>query len=579
MPPPPRQWIESGSPRSPLWIIAEAPGYEEVREGRPLCGPSGRELDKLLSEAGWPTSLISSAFRTNICHERPPSYVNRQGQTIRDNIDQWFPGKLSAKRLGLPLDRGRYPAPPIQQGLARLAAHLAIHRPQLIILLGGSSLWGLCGKEGITKWRGSVLPGPDGIKTICTLHPAIIVDPSKGQYTYRPIILQDLRRALREYQLGPSIRVPPWNFLTEPTLPQVRDWLTPLAEAQAPLVCDTEGWGVVDCIGFARSDTEALCVPLARGTGESYWSLDEEVEVFALLHRTLTRCPLTFHNALWDLQVIANQWRFMPLLADDTMVAQHCAFPGLLGGRIDPVTGRTDKRGSSLSLSFCSSMYCDIYSYWKDDGRLRDLVTDDASFWRYNCEDCVRTWEVRSNLVDRILPSASLVPQYRFLMSLFGPVLKAMFRGVRLDPSRVESLRRSMALDRLRQQDWLDTVLGYRLNVHRTDRGGQMQALFYEDLGVTHIRDRKTRQLTLNDDALELIAKREPLLVPLVRSIQNIRSLDTNDANMIQPALRAGDRLRTCLNIAGPETFRFSSNETAFGEGTNLQNIQRPPSD
>jgi DNA polymerase I-like protein with 3'-5' exonuclease and polymerase domains len=136
-----------------------------------------------------------------------------------------------------------------------------------------------------------------------------------------------------------------------------------------------------------------------------------------------------------------------------------------------------------------------------------------------------------------------------------------------------------MEVERMHQQDFLDQSLGFPLNVHKTDRGGQMQTLFYEDFKVTQIRDRKSRQLTLNDDALDTISRREPILVPLIRTIQNIRSLDTNTANMIEPALRAGDRLRTCLNIAGPETFRFSSNETAFGEGTNLQNIQRPPSD
>jgi hypothetical protein len=37
--------------------------------------------------------------------------------------------------------------------------------------------------------------------------------------------------------------------------------------------------------------------------------------------------------------------------------------------------------------------------------------------------------------------------------------------------------------------------------------------------------------------------------------------------------------MRHAFNIAFVETFRFSSNETAFGEGGNLQNIKRPDGD
>ena len=569
-----QRWIESGTPSSRVWLVGEAPGPEEVRQGAPLVGPSGRELNSMLAAAGWPTS--TPFFKTNIAHERPPSYTTRQGKVIQNDIDQWFPGKLAARRLGLPEDRGRYPAPPVRHGLARLEALLSQHRPELIILLGGTPLWGLCGKEGVTKWRGSVLRGPDGIKCVSTLHPAVIADPSRGMATYRPIIIQDLRRALRELTAGPTLRRPQCDFTIAPNLSQVRERLQSWAAGHTPLVCDTEGWGVIDCIGLAPSSSEALCIPFTVADGSSYWSLDDECQVFGLLHHALRACPVTFHNAIWDMQVIGRRWGFLPRLQDDTMVAQHVAFPGLLGGKIDPVTGRVDKRGSSLSLSFCASMYCDLYSYWKDDGRLRADNQDDTTFWRYNCEDCVRTYEVRAELVDRVLPSADLVPQYRFQMSLFGPVLRMMFRGVRLDPSRVQDISMQIQADRAAQQAWLATVLGYPLNVHKTEAGGQMQTLFYEDLGCQPVFHRQTRQRTLNDDALETIARREPLLVPLIRHCQNIRSLDTNEATFVRPALAAGDRLRSCFNIAGPETFRFSSNETAFGEGMNLQNLTRP---
>ena len=581
------RWIESGDPRSPVYIVGEAPGQHEVEQGSPFVGASGQELNKMLQEAGWPLAS-GQFFKTNICHERPPSYQHRN-KWVHNDIEQFFAGAQAAKREALLPLAGRYPRRPIREGLARLSSLAKQHSPRLIITLGGSALWAVANKDSITKWRGSTLQaGEDfgGGKLVCTLHPSIIADPGKGQYTYRPIIVQDLRRARREFELGPELRRPQWQFVVQPSLSDVRDWLTPHLKERAPLVCDTEGWGVVDCIGFASSSTQAICIPFTTGTGQSYWSLKDELAVFQLLHEVLTKCPITFHNATWDLQVIGKNWGYLPNLHDDTMVAQHCAFPGLLGGKIDPVTGRTSKQGSSLSLSFCASMYCENYRFWKDDGRLRNPDATDEDEWRYNCEDCCRTREVQDNLVGRILPAANLVPQYRFLMSLFGPVMKMMFRGFAVDLEKARSLRKQIAEMRKQQQAWLDQVLGYSLNVHSTDARGQCQSLFYEDLHCQPVKSRKTGANSTDDEALDTIARRHPDLLPLCRTVQNIRSLDTNEATFIRPILGGwkgrewvkpcGPRLRTCLNIPGAETFRFTSNETAFGEGLNMQNFTRP---
>ena len=73
------------------------------------------------------------------------------------------------------------------------------------------------------------------------------------------------------------------------------------------MLCE-EGWSVIACIGFASSPTDAICIPLACGQdGASYRSADDEVRIFALLHAVLTACPITFHNAIWDMQVIGRR--------------------------------------------------------------------------------------------------------------------------------------------------------------------------------------------------------------------------------------------------------------------------------
>jgi DNA polymerase I-like protein with 3'-5' exonuclease and polymerase domains len=107
-----------------------------------------------------------------------------------------------------------------------------------------------------------------------------------------------------------------------------------------------------------------------------------------------------------------------------------------------------------------------------------------------------------------------------------------------------------------------------------------MRALFYEDLALPLILKKDTKAPTLDDAALETIARKNPLLRPLVAQIQNYRTLDTVKGDLDPDMCSELDgRLRFALNNAFVETMRFSCNETAFGEGGNVQNIKRPDED
>lgn len=567
--------IENGPKNASIFLVGEAPGEDELATGTPFSGMSGRELDRMLAEAGIERR---DCFATNVCHERPPSYF-KNGKLVNNDIDQWFAGPQKGRQNGWPQVDGTYCHPSVAGGVDHLRAVCRDRSPNLVIALGNTPLWALTGHDGITKWRGSELWSEScGVKVIPTFHPADVL----RQWTHRPIVIQDFRRARRESE-SRDVFTPTWNFVVEPTLPQIHEWFNTFAhDPDTPLVCDTEGWGRVDCIGFAADSTNALCVPLARQTtpdNPHYWqSFDDEVEAMATCCEALRTHPTTFHNAIWDCQVIARSLGVLPRLRDDTQVAQHVSFPGLLGGRIDPVTGKVDKKGSSLSLSFIASMYCEHYRFWKDDGRTFDpAVHDERQYWRYNCEDCVRTAECRDTLIGDggIVDRLKLRDQYRFLMSLFGPVLKMMFRGIRYDIAEARRQRDWLAAEAAVTRTWLNTATGIDLN---PDSATQMRALFYDDLRLPALRNRKTGAPTLDDAALDSLKRKNPLLYPLISQIQNVRTLETLKSSLdMTPSLDG--RMRTAMNIAFVETMRFSTNETAFGEGANLQNIKRPDND
>lgn len=58
---------------SNIAVVSEAPGSHEVAEGRPLCGPSGRLLDRWLGQAGIDPASVSR-FNVVSCYPAgPPS--------------------------------------------------------------------------------------------------------------------------------------------------------------------------------------------------------------------------------------------------------------------------------------------------------------------------------------------------------------------------------------------------------------------------------------------------------------------------------------------------------------------------
>jgi DNA polymerase-1 len=153
---------------------------------------------------------------------------------------------------------------------------------------------------------------------------------------------------------------------------------------------------------------------------------------------------------------------------------------------------------------------------------------------------------------------------------LHKPVLHIVLRGCRIDKEARAKLSFELMESMVKVEKWFETVLGHPLNP-RSNK--QMKELFYDDLKQKEILNYKTGNATLNDEALQKLAQREPLLRPLVDAISDYRTLGVFQSTFVEMPLDPDGRVRTSFNIAGPETFRFSSSENAFGRGGNLQNI------
>ena len=100
-----------------------------------------------------------------------------------------------------------------------------------------------------------------------------------------------------------------------------------------------------------------------------------------------------------------------------------------------------------------------------------------------------------------------------------------------------------------------------------------MKQLFYEELGVKPVLNRKTKKPTLAKGALSELRKNcDPLIRPVIDAIIEFRRAGTFNS-VATTGIDWDHRIRCSYNIAGTETYRLASSEDAFGFGTNLQNI------
>jgi len=533
-----------------IMIVGEAPGDNELAKGEPFVGFSGMELSKMLAEAG---IMRNACFVTQVIRVESP----------KKDPSAFFAQKKSEITQQHSMLWDKFVLPPVHEGVALLAAEITMCRPHVIIALGNIALWALTGAWGIVSWRGSTMEcGLDLAldykpKVIPTYSPASIM----RQWEWRQIAVHDLRKAKKESGSREIIR-PNYNFVIRPsftdTLSVLHQLYQQLEVSPGRLSVDIETRaGQTACIGIAWSRLDAICIPLmCTERPEGYWSAGEEATIMFAVYQVLTHPNVSIlgQNFLYDAQYFWRGFHFIPKLARDTMLAQHTLFSNLPKG-----------------LDFLSSMYCDYHLYWKDEGKEWDERTGEDQLWVYNCKDAVITFEVdeaQQAAVDKM----GLREVDAFQQAVFWPVLRTMIKGLRVDTSRRSMFAMELHNEIANRDIWLADILGESLNIKSPK---QMQSLFYESLGQRPITNRKTGNVSCDDEALRKLAEREPLLQPIVNKISELRSLGVFLSTFVSAPLDTDGRMRCSFNIGGTETYRFSSSKNAFGSGLNLQNIPK----
>lgn len=334
-------------------LIGEAYGADEERERRPFVGAAGKELNRLLAEAG---IHRADCLVTNVFNLRP------KGNKIED-----FCGPKAGSLAGYPpLVKGKYIRAEFKPELERLRDELIEANPNLVVALGNTPMWALTGRTTISRYRGATILSTltvAGFKVLPTYHPASLFKGAE-QWSNRPIIITDLRKANRESTF-PEIRRPFREIWIEPTEEDVHEFFNRINQTDL-LSVDIETSGrEITCIGFAPSHRLALVVPFydAKRKDRNYWpSFESERRVWGII-RSVLESPLPrklFQNGLFDIAVLYRGYGIRTAGAtEDTMLLHYSLQPEMLKG-----------------LGFLGSMYCDEGA-WKELRKQATLKRDE----------------------------------------------------------------------------------------------------------------------------------------------------------------------------------------------------------
>src|SRR5271157_688758 len=557
-------------------VIGEAPGKDEEEQGEPFVGMSGKLLTGMLAKAG---IVRDACFVGNVCQYRPPA----------NNIDFF-------SREGTE----------ISEGLEALRVDLTKFNPNICLLLGKTALWAFSGLDTIGNYRGSLGIGNESLpyKYISSYHPAACL----RQYSWTAYLWFDILKCLSE-ATDPALVIPQRELTINQTFEELIYALTKANEAtELRVSVDIEGGiGSLSCCSIANSGVNSFIVPFCNLDASSYWSEEQEIEVWRAFIRIMTNPKVlkVFQNGLYDRFVLAYSYAITVRgCIDDTMLKWAewlCEIEKGLGVQSSILTKEP---------------------YYKFERK----STTREEFYRYCCKDSAITHEINEKLNLKLDPAQRR--HYEFNVALLNPILYMELRGIKYDynlaQKRLEEVNRHvytlqarldaiagvgitktsnrddvqkavkeamcykrdgvtpkkefeedypLVLEALGSAELTDEQIGFintackwSMNI-KSDR---FKTFLYSTLKLPIQYDPKTKQPTTDYEALLKLSKKSDH--EAIRLALEIGELRTR-SQMLEIHADEDGRIRCGYNIVGTETGRITCYTSPTGSGYNLQTI------
>lgn len=438
-----------------LMILGEAPSYQEVAAGELFVGPSGKELNYLLKDAG---INRSDCWISNVCkYEVPPNLPKQK-----------IPFAIRAANVGID----------IPEQLRELQNEINSIKPNCILALGGTALWALSGKTKITNFRGSILHGM-GVKFVPTYHPAHLLHQSTGGeikgYWNRQVMIFDFKRALAQSQF-PELKLPQRHLQICHNSYELAEFLAKYKDVKRGAV-DIEALrtGLPGCIGLSFNKNHGMCVPLWNCDDISTIPDSDLVQIWILLAQRLYEMEVVGQNFNYDRDKIFRLGFIIKKLASDTMLKGHAINPEL-----------------PKNLAFLTSLYTEE-PFYKDEGMyegsIQDLMTGCA-------RDACVTLEIDENM-NPDLDELRMRSFYQNFMMKFPEFYWSIEKqGFNIDPTERDRLLRKYIEWDEKVRFRLYQLTGTEINVNSPK---QIGILLWDNLKLPR------KQSTGEEDITELL--------------------------------------------------------------------------
>lgn len=323
----------AGDPNSRIGIVGDFSSAFDLRAMKPFSGPSGTVLEQCLHAAGL---IRGECYITNL-FKTPAKKIRKDGNefvTIK-------PGKVTFSEIGL-------------DHVNSLLEELDNTQCNVIIAAGAASFAALCNLSHLSRYRGYIFSTYDlkePRKVIPTHHPS---DSIRGMYTYRHMMVADLKKAKHESAFRELIRPDRKLIYNFDSIEEVLQWLDYYND-QPTISVDIEVLNYeISCISFSSNPNIAISIPIS-----DRWELDEELLLWRALQKVLgnPKSEKVLQNGIFDIQFILSRNGLVlrgPIR--DTMIAHSIMFPELPKG-----------------LGFLGSIYCGSQAYWKDSVKFTNI--------------------------------------------------------------------------------------------------------------------------------------------------------------------------------------------------------------
>ena len=515
-----------------LFIVFDAPSYDDLEEGKLLSGNAGKLLLYTLERYG----------------------LGRDDCSIACLWEGKIPG---GKFEGLLGNKQLY------SSIGELERTIERTNPNVVLLLGGNALKYLGGKSGISKWRGSIFTKA-GLKYTSTLAPRdVIKSPVNG-----PVFDGDVSRAIREAaypehrQIERTINLPLGGLVASDYYEKIL------------------GHTVVSCdIESVRNSNKILCISFAVSPTESYVFNWEDIAERGYAEALLSNPAIgkVFHfGGYYDINQLRDNGAITNNYYGDTSIAQHILNPELPNG-----------------LDFLTSIYTDM-SYYKQEGR--GEIPDNIKAWSdkterkglfvYNGKDTLVTYEIWQKQMAE-LEEYDLTWLYDQEMELAKVAMEISANGMLVDTE----LRDRMAVSCVHRwnnyQLLLGAICGRDINVRSTPA---IRKLLYDQFKLPPRRNKKGNLDTSEDAIVSLMsvcadkvntlktaeAKAQwQLKLNALQIMLEIRGLRQLTASYLMFDLSPDGRVRSSYNAAATETGRWAASKYVDGTGVNSQTFPR----